>query len=110
MTHGLRVASATALAAGLLGCAFGPGTVAREMLLPAGAERHVIDPDRQRFLMAAPIAAAICTDPPGSVPADDPACRAEGARVEAVPIRLDYSFRFEPGGCMARQAAAGGRN
>jgi len=40
--------------------------------------------------------AVICTFPDG-IEADGD-CRAEGAEVRAVPIRLDYRFVFEPDG------------
>ncbi|TKS53197.1 hypothetical protein E4582_13535 [Luteimonas yindakuii] len=38
---------------------------------------------------------AICTFPEGVQPND--ACRADGILYEAVPMRLDYRFTFEPG-------------
>jgi len=51
--------------------------------------------------------AAICTFPAGIDPDSDPSCESAGVEVDAVPIRLRYTFTFssERGGRVSRKAA-----
>lgn len=51
--------------------------------------------------------AAICTFPAGIDPDSDPRCERDGVKVDAVPIRLRYTFTFssERGGRVSRKAA-----
>ncbi|WP_159681268.1 hypothetical protein [Luteimonas sp. 9C] len=52
------------------------------------------------------LGAAICTFPTGIDPDSDPRCESDGVEVDAVPIRLRYTFNFssERGGRVLREA------